>query len=302
MSLRYVISLHQRQVLQGLSPLYLLALGACNGGGCSPQNEIASFSFVGHVIKGPLKNSLVGLDYNGDGIVDSSTVRSASDGSYILTASDNAYTVVAVADDTTVDTSSGTVLSGVTLKAPNGASVVTPTTTLMEESKLTSAQVANVLGLPEGVDPLNFNPYASDADPTAALAVEKASHQIMSVVTAFASSVEGAGAAEEEAFKAALASVVAVVKAKAANLTYEATTNADKSLNLTTSADLGLIKTQVQTEVSTVAGVNTTAFNTLIDETTVAIENVNKRFWLPLISPRILQKTSSQRQKCCQIK
>ena len=257
--------------------MYLLVLGACSGSGRSPENEIVYFSVGGHVIKGPLSNSLVGLDYNGDGIVDSSTVRSGSDGSYSLTASNNIYTVVAVTDDTTVDMSSGTVLSGVTFKAPSGASVVTPTTTLMEEGNLTSAQVVKVLGLPDGVDPLNFDPYASDADPTAALAVEKVSHQIMSVVTAFASSVEGAGAGEEEAFKAALTSVVAVVKAKAANLTDEAATNADQSLDLTNFTDLALIKTQVQAEVDTVAGVNTTAFNALIDETTVAIENINTK-------------------------
>ena len=260
-----------------LSPLALLTLAACSGSGRSSQNEIVSFSVGGHVIKGPLSNSLVGLDYNGDGIVDSSTVRSGSDGSYSLTASNNTYTVVAVTDDTTVDMSSGTVLSGVTFKAPSGASVVTPTTTLMEEGNLTSAQVVKVLGLPDGVDPLNFDPYASDADPTAALAVEKASHQITSVVTAFASSVEGAGAGEEEAFKAALTSVVAVVKAKVANLTDEAATNADQSLDLTNFTDLALIKTQVQAEVDTVAGVNTTAFNALIDETTVAIENINTK-------------------------
>ena len=277
MSLRFVIRLHQRRALRGLSPLYLLVLGACSGSGRSPQNEIVSFSVGGHVIKGPLSNSLVGLDYNGDGIVDSSTVRSGSDGSYSLTASNNTYTVVAVTDDTTVDMSSGTVLSGVTFKAPSGASVVTPTTTLMEEGNLTSAQVVKVLGLPDGVDPLNFDPYASDADPTAALAVEKASHQITSVVTAFASSVEGAGAGEKEAFKAALTSVVAVVKAKVANLTDEAATNADQSLDLTNFTDLALIKTQVQAEVDTVAGVNTTAFNALIDETTVAIENINTK-------------------------
>ena len=277
MSLRFVIRLHQRRALRGLSPLYLLVLAACSGSGRSSQNEIVSFSVGGHVIKGPLSNSLVGLDYNGDGIVDSSTVRSGSDGSYSLTASNNTYTVVAVTDDTTVDMSSGTVLSGVTFKAPSGASVVTPTTTLMEEGNLTSAQVVKVLGLPDGVDPLNFDPYASDADPTAALAVEKASHQITSVVTAFASSVEGAGAGEEEAFKAALTSVVAVVKAKVANLTDEAATNADQSLDLTNFTDLALIKTQVQAEVDTVAGVNTTAFNALIDETTVAIENINTK-------------------------
>ncbi len=51
------------------------------------------------------------------------------------------------------------VLSGVTLKAPNGSTVVTPTTTvaydLMETNGLTEAQVATALGL-DGISILSF--------------------------------------------------------------------------------------------------------------------------------------------------
>ncbi len=262
----------------GLSPLALLTLAACSGGsGGQSGGGGGSFSVGGNVIKGPLTNALVGLDYNGDGVVDSTTVRTGADGSYDISTSNSTYTVIAVTDDQTVDSSSGTVLSGITLKAPKGASVVTPTTTLMEEGGLTSEQVASVLGLPDGVDPTNFNPYASNVDPDHALAVEKASQQVINVVNSFAAAAEGAGASEVDAFKAALNSVAEVVKTKANKINDLTASEADKSLDLTSDADLTLIKTQVKTEITSTANVNSTAFNTLADDTTTAIKNVNNK-------------------------
>jgi len=262
-----------------LSPLALLTLAACGGGGGGGQSGGGggSFSVGGNVIKGPLSNALVGLDYDGDGIVDSNTVRTDFDGSYSISTSSSTYTIIAVTDDATVDASSGTVLSGVTLKAPQGASVVTPTTTLMKEGNLTSEQVASVLGLPDGVDPTTFNPYDSGVDATKALAVEKASQQVMTVMNSFASSAEGAGASEADAFKAALNSVVEVVKAKANKLSDPNANDADKSLDLTNATDLALIKTQAISEVSSTSGVNATAFNALVDDTATAVKNVNDK-------------------------
>ena len=124
-----------------LSPLALLTLAACGGGGGGGQSGGGggSFSVGGHIVKGPLSNALVGLDYDGDGIVDSSTVRTGSDGSFTISTSNSNYTIIAVTDETTIDTSSGSVLAGATLKAPAGATVVTPTTTLMEEAGLVLA-------------------------------------------------------------------------------------------------------------------------------------------------------------------
>ena len=55
---------------------------AAGGGGGQSGGGGGSFSVGGHIVKGPLSNALVGLDYDGDGIVDSSTVRTGSDGSF----------------------------------------------------------------------------------------------------------------------------------------------------------------------------------------------------------------------------
>ena len=136
-----------------------------------------------------------------------------------------------------------------------------------QEAGITKEQVAEVLGLPDGVDPLSFNPYADGVNESDALAVEKASQQIMSVVNAFAGAAEGAGASEAEAFEAALNSVVEVVKVKATNLSDTNASAADKTLDLTNAADLALVKAEVVTKVADETSADTIAFNALADDT-----------------------------------
>ena len=164
-----------------------------------------------------MQNATVFLDYDGDGILgsDEPSIRTAADGSFALTGSVAGVGFVAQTDETTVDTSSGEILDDVVLKAPAGSSVVTPTTTIMEEAGISAEEVVAVLGLPAGVDPTTFNPFAEDSDPEIALAVEKVSQQVMTTVKSIASAVEGGGADAGDAFSLAIESVVEVVKEKA---------------------------------------------------------------------------------------
>ena len=67
------------------------------------------------------------------------------------------------------------------------------------------------LGLPTGFD-LDFNPFAENADPTMAAAVEKTSQMVITTLTAISSSGEGAGLSKQDAFDTALEAVVSVVK------------------------------------------------------------------------------------------
>ena len=71
--------------------------------------------------------------------------------------------MVVQTDSTTIDTSSGSVVSGITLKARLKATVVSPTSTVVVESNLTVAEVAEALGLPDDFD-LDFNPFDENAD------------------------------------------------------------------------------------------------------------------------------------------
>ena len=265
----------KKKNISAISPLALLTLTACGGGGGTGVTSNPSVS--GNIVKGPLSNALVFLDYNSNGIMDGTetSVRTDANGGFSISATGPNYTIVALTDETTIDTSSGSVLSGVTLKAPSSATVVTPTTTLMEEGDLTVEEVAAVLNLPEGVDPLTFNPFASDVDADDALAVEKVSQQIMTAVSSFASAAEGAGADGSEAFTAALGSVIEVVKLKAEKLDDANATDAEKTLDFTNVADLDLIKAEVATKSAELGGIDADAVAALIDDTATSIKNVN---------------------------
>ena len=248
-----------------VTPVALVALTACQTKVQGVANNVN-----GAVVNGPLSNALVFLDLNDNKTLDpgEDSIRTEADGSFSINTTANNYKIVAITDASTVDTSSGAILAGVTFSAPEGAGVVTPTTTLMEEGGLSADDVAAVLGLPDGVDPLTFNPYAAGVDPADALAVGKLNKQITTAVSSFASAAEGAGASAAGAFDAALQSVVDVVVDKA---------DGEGSLDFTAAADLDLIKTNVAAEAANLAGVDVATMNAMIDDTATSIENVNNQ-------------------------
>ena len=151
-----------------VSPIALMAFSACR----SPH-VLGSGNVGGAVINGPLNSALVFLDYDFDGILDANepNARTNQFGEYELTSTRGDYDLVAIADAQTVDTSSGATFAGITLKAPSGAGVISPTSTLMKEGGLTASEVAEVLGLPDGVDPLTFNPFNVDESDAAAVCI-----------------------------------------------------------------------------------------------------------------------------------
>ena len=142
--------MRKNKLALSLSPLGLLTLAACGGGGGTSGSGI---TVTGNVQKGPLSDAFVFLDYNGDELYDDGTgsnaaepsVRSDSSGNFTLQATQDTFSIIAITDDSTVDTSSGVVLDGVILKAPEGSSMLTPATTLMKEGNLTANQVVAVL-------------------------------------------------------------------------------------------------------------------------------------------------------------
>ena len=259
----------------------------------------------GNVVKGPLNNALVFLDLNSNGIRDGgeTAVRTDLNGKFTISTTATDYKIVAYTDDSTVDTSSGSVLSGITLSAPKNAAVITPTTTLMEEGGLTAAQVAEVLNLPDDIDPLSFNPFAAGVDATKALSVEKISHQIMTAINSFAAAAEGAGLTETAAFKTALNSVVDVVKVKPENQMRRVYLRLIR-LRFTKASDLNLIKDKIADEAEKMSaevghGPNghKNAITNLIDDVTASIKNVNDQITkLTEISSDVAKATFSNSQ------
>ena len=251
------------------SLLSLVSLSACQFG------KSSSSALNGAVIKGPLENALVFLDYNNNGSHDASepSVRTNSDGTFSLSGQ-SGFGFTVLTDNTTVDSSSGEVLANVVLKAPSGSAVVSPTTTVMEETGLSAVEVAAVLGLPEGVDPTQFNPFADNVDADTALAVEKVAHQVMTTVTAIQSAIEGTGADTGDAFSIAMESVASVISEKGEN--YKANPNGPVDIiDFTDATEMSELTDVVANKVSEQGIGDTAAFNAIADDLEAAVINVN---------------------------
>ncbi len=170
-----------------LFPLTALALGACGGGGSSGSggnnNNLNQIS--GNVIKGPLVDYVVFSDTNGNFYLDEGEPETTTDvnGAFTLTATNPNATIYAIYNSiSSYDTSTNSTPTAGFLSATPEASVISPASTLLvNNSNLTVQQLAKSLGL-EGIDLLNFNPYAAGVNATQALSVEKVSHQIQNVI------------------------------------------------------------------------------------------------------------------------
>ena len=265
-----------------LSPLGLLLLGACGSSGGSGVDGEALRDFLrdGSIVKGPLENALAFIDYDGDRVRDADEpfVRTDADGKYSLTgrAGNEDAAIVALTDDSTVDTSSGTVLSGVVLSAPATAKVVSMASTLMVEGGLTEQEVQEALGLDGDVDLLTFNPYdlgedATDEEKALAAKVEVTSQSVGVVLTAMTAAAKGAGLNAEEAFKASLKAVAEVVVETAQS---KGTVNlADKDGALAQVSQK--VKASVEAKASSDAGVSVASFEALDATVRQAVSNVN---------------------------
>jgi hypothetical protein len=272
-------------------------LAACNNDNDSVSVVTPTItSLSGAVVKGPLSGALVYADNDGDGIGDGDPITTASDGSYTITASNANATIIAMSGPNTIDTSSGEALTGITLKAPAGSTVVTPATTILEaQPEIEPAQLAIALGIPttaadgSAINIMSFNPYAADADPAAALAAEKAAQQVMVTIKAVSAAAEGAGMNVEDAFEQAMASVASVVSVEAEKIDVSSTasiasaeaTMATTKVDFSDSSVLDAVSTAVQTAVVAAAAsddtivVDTTAFAAVLETAVTAVSNVN---------------------------
>ena len=276
-------------------------LAACNSDSTSVAPVVApvvTTSLSGAVVKGPLQGALVFADADGDGIQGANEIGATTlaDGSYTISSSNPTAIIVATTTANTIDTSSGEVLSGITLKAPAGSSVVTPATTILEaQPEIEPAQLAIALGIPTtaadgtAIDLMSFNPYAAGADPAAALAAEKAAQQVMVTIKAVSAAAEGAGMSIDDAFEQAMASVAEVVSDVAATVDISSTASiaaaeSSMSVNKVDFADttvLDAVSAAVQTKVIAAAAadetivVDTAAFAAVLETAVTAVVNVN---------------------------
>ena len=254
-----------------LSPLALLTLAACGS---------SSVSVKGIAQNGPLEDAWAFLDLhtvanpNGDGKFNAATevrLATATDGSFTLTdlgASD--YTLAIETTGTTVDTVSGEAYgAGVVLKAPEGATMVTPATTMVNAVMIADgvtaaeamADVAVALGFDAALDLNNFDAYKAPTGTAAEIAAAKtvqfamqtSNQQVMSVVKSFAKAGESAGVSSADAYDAAISAVISVVEAKVDQINLGvASGGATTLLNFTN--DMATVLTNVTTNVQAATG------------------------------------------------
>jgi len=194
-----------------------LGLAACGGNddGGGQTNQIG-----GVALKGLLDGAFAFADYDGDGVWDQGTEPGQTtdvNGEFQLDVTVEGARIVVTTDENTIDGSTGLATPGITLTAPNGSSVISPLTTAVVATGLTPSQVAANLGLPVGVNLLTLNPFAPDADPASALAVEKSSHMVMGTIRAIAAALESGGIVPSIAYGLASAAVTDAVSNADAN-------------------------------------------------------------------------------------
>jgi hypothetical protein len=191
---------------------------------------------AGNVVDGPFQYAKVYADFNSNGIHDDGepSTLTDEDGAYSLvetSAAIEGYPIVVEMTDDTIDAISGEsfAATGVVLRATSGGSVVTPMTSLLvamqaADPTYTAGDLAIDMGLPVGVDVVNFNPFAADADAAVAHEVEKVFQQVMTATLIVAEAMAGLGEiadvslSSEEASAAALKALANTVLASTAEV------------------------------------------------------------------------------------
>ncbi|WP_299399152.1 right-handed parallel beta-helix repeat-containing protein [Pelagibius sp.] len=158
---------------------------------------------AGQVVDGYIANATVFRDANGNGELDEGEVFGTTDinGNFSLTGGSGP--LIAIGG---TDVSTGLAFEGV-LKAPEGATVITPLTTLVQQlveggtdAGAAETQVKQALGIDEGFDLNNTDPVAAAAGgDTEALEVVKAGIQVANTAVQVTAALEGAGATDAEA-------------------------------------------------------------------------------------------------------
>lgn len=209
----------------------------------------------GRVIKGPLAGAIVFYDVNGNGILDAGEpfIRSDANGFFTLDANVANSSIYVSTDNATTDTITGKVVSGITMSAPAGASVVTPITTLIDQGGIGSEELAILFGVP-GIDLLSYDQYADGADMATAIIIDSVSTIAQMYISALISSVISSGISGQKALEIVTVSIVDAIKEKGNFIT----------------ADFNKMNTNAKNQVAA-AGGDMEAYDTAANINTLAV-------------------------------
>jgi len=226
----------------------------------------------GIAVKGPLENATIFQDKNFNDLLDpgEQLSRTNAEGSYQLPSINQDHQLVVITDDKTIDTSSDQVLPNVTLKAPAHSHVVTPITTLMVDGNFSSEQIVEILGLPEGIDPLEFNPFATNINQDNALLVEQISHQIMAVNTTLGTVLSINGLDQSDAFKLVTKSIADVINSTLLS-------SSERFFDFKSIEDVKLIGSDVLEKFSTLSELSNDKLETTINRVLKSVVEINNQ-------------------------
>ena len=113
--------------------------------------------------------------------------------------------IVIITDENTIDNSSGSVLAGLTLKAPSSFGVVSPVTSLTtaliasgETLSDAESQIKTALGLNDQISLNSFNPF-NDVTSNDSIEYEKTSQQVIAIVNALSEIEVASGVSKQGA-------------------------------------------------------------------------------------------------------
>lgn len=172
---------------------------------------VPGLSSDGVVVDGYISGATVFIDANGDGVLNEGEVSTTTDEFGNFDFGPNAGFGQLVMTGGT-DISTGQLFEG-TMTAPGGSTVVNPLTSLVDSviqsSGMTPEQatntVLNLLGLPNNINLLNFDPLAAVSNPdntseqaAAAVAIHGAAIKLNLIVSQIGALLSGSGAADSE--------------------------------------------------------------------------------------------------------
>ncbi len=142
-----------------------LLVAACGGGGGGGSGSVASNPVNGTLVDGYLNFAKVVCDVNENGKYDAGEpvtyTSNTGDGKFTFNPG-CAHGTLGGVDGTGTNADTGLPFVGL-LRAPAGATVLTPLTTLLVAG-MTAAQITTALNLPAGTDLLTVDPAATNAD------------------------------------------------------------------------------------------------------------------------------------------
>lgn len=255
-------------------PVYLalvLALAGCGGGGGgSDTGNTQTMAVSGKVVDGYINGATVFCDTNKNGIQDAGEVSATTSGQgdFTLSAACSA-TMVSVGG---TDISTGYAFKGA-LKTPAGAAIISPLTTLLADSGLTNAQLANALGLPAATDLTTVDPAApgNTAILKKTLAVQQIVQQLANVM-----GTQNAASQASRLYTIAAASLASSLLASSNTALFDGNGNANSAvLTSAINKTLATVNQDSTLKPVTLTGADITSIATDLGKQATTLNNAN---------------------------